>query len=74
MDLTLTINGNRNLLVPNISEQLASNLKDPNREFQITLTVSPVGENIKYGEGEEQDEVVRKVGVIFVDNIVEIQK
>ncbi len=69
MDITLTINGNRNLQIAGADDGLADMLNNPNAEFRVVLICSPTGVEDKFSQGEEPKTVVRKVKVLFVESI-----
>lgn len=68
MEINLTINGVRKLPVE-INDDALSLLQNANAEFEITLIVSPSGEETKYPLGEEEPQAIRKVKALYVSNI-----
>lgn len=69
MDIILTINGNRNIPVVNVDEELVKLLENPNAEFSITLVCSPTGVEGKFPQGDEPLKTIRKVRALFIKSI-----
>lgn len=67
-DISLTINGNRNLIVCDVDDSLVAMMDDPNAEFAITLICSPTGQNINFGE---EKEITRKLKAVHVHSIIQ---
>lgn len=74
MEVTLTINGTRKLILTNVDQQLLDLLHDANAEFSITLRCSAEGLATKFPQGETPAETIQKVRAILIESITPIKQ
>lgn len=63
----LTINGNREILIPQPSQNLVESLSDQNSEVRLLVTVSPTSIENKFSQSDQPPTEVHKVRIVSIE-------